>query len=70
MNCTQYQNMLDDYLDRSLSPVQYENLQTHLHHCEQCNNFYKTQQNVLFSLKYWADLNGLFTTFVGIELAC
>ena len=48
MNCTQFQNMLDDYIDCSLSTIQFSHVQSHLKECEQCQESY-TQANELLS---------------------
>ena len=51
MNCTQYQNMLDDYLDGTLSTIQLNNLHIHLNKCENCSNEFSQAEEILVSLK-------------------
>ena len=51
MNCTQYQNMLDDYLDGSLSVIQLNNTQAHLNACNDCHDIFSQSENILAVLK-------------------
>ena len=51
MICTQYQNMLDDYLDGSLSVIQLNNTQAHLNTCRTCRDFFNQSEKILAALK-------------------
>lgn len=51
MNCTQYQNMLDDYLDGTLSTVQLNDLHTHLNKCEDCSNEFSQAEEIFISIR-------------------
>lgn len=51
MNCTQLKNMLDDYLDGSLSAVQLMYVQSHLNCCDECQSIFAQAQKLTRSLK-------------------
>ena len=51
MNCTQSQNMLDDYVDGSLSAIQLNDVQAHLNDCNDCRDIFTQTENVLVALK-------------------
>lgn len=51
MNCTQFQNMLDDYIDGSLSTIQLSHAQSHLNECEQCRETYSQANELLSAIK-------------------
>jgi len=51
MNCTQLKNMLDDYLDGSLSAVQLMYVQSHLNCCDECQHIFTQAQNLTSALK-------------------
>ena len=51
MNCQQTQNMLDDYLDGNLSPIQLSHVQSHLHECGECQHVYSRAKQLATRLK-------------------
>ncbi len=51
MNCTQSQQMLDDYLDSSLSTIQLDTLHRHLSDCDACSNIFSQAEDVLSHLR-------------------
>lgn len=51
MNCSQYQNMLDDYLDGALSTIQLDSLNGHLNNCEVCSSTFLQAKAVIQNLK-------------------
>ena len=51
MNCTQSQQLLDDYLDGSLSDAQQNTLQAHLTECDDCSHIFEKADKVLSALK-------------------
>lgn len=51
MNCTQSQKMLDDYIDGSLSIIQYSTLHSHLNKCDTCRTTFSQAKNLSVSLK-------------------
>ena len=51
MNCQQTQNMLDDYLDGNLSPIQLSHVESHLHECGECQHVYSQAQQLATRLK-------------------
>lgn len=51
MNCTQFQNMLDDYIDGDLSTIQLSHARSHLNECEQCQESYSQANALLSALK-------------------
>lgn len=51
MRCKQYQNMLDDYLDGTLSTIQADKLHQHLNTCDSCTDKFSQAETILKSLK-------------------
>ena len=51
MNCAQSQQMLDDYIDGTLSPIQLDHLQSHLKKCDVCQHSFSQAQALLLMLK-------------------
>lgn len=51
MNCTQSQNMLDDYIDGNLSAIQLSALEAHLKQCDACTDHFNAAQKLLVALK-------------------
>jgi len=51
MNCTQFKNMMDDYIDGTLSAIQLGHMQPHLNHCEKCRHFFTQAQSLAAALK-------------------
>ena len=51
MNCKQAHKMLDDYLDGSLSTIQFSTLHSHLNSCEACHDTFYQAQNLVIALK-------------------
>ena len=51
MNCTQFEKMLDDYIDGSLSTIQLSHAQAHLNECEHCQKMYAQANELLVALK-------------------
>jgi len=49
MNCKQFQNILEDYIDNNLTTIQSSQVQSHLTECEQCQKSY-TEANDFQSL--------------------
>lgn len=51
MNCTQFQSLLDDYIDGSLSTIQLSHIQSHLGGCEHCQHYYSQSTKLITALK-------------------
>lgn len=51
MNCKQAHEMLDDYLDGSLSTMQFSSLHSHLNSCDACQKDFYQAQNLVIALK-------------------
>lgn len=51
MNCTQFERMLDDYLDGELSTIQLSHCQAHLNECEHCRHSYTQANKLINALK-------------------
>ncbi len=51
MNCQQTQNMLDEYLDGNLSPIQLSHVQKHLQSCGECSHVYQQAQQLADKLR-------------------
>ena len=51
MNCTQSKNLLDDYVDGSLSAILLSNVQAHLKNCNECKDVFTQANNLLIALK-------------------
>ena len=50
MNCSQTQNMLDDYIDGDLSTIQLSHTQSHLNSCANCRHIFTESQNLVVAL--------------------
>lgn len=51
MNCAQFQNMLDDYIDGTLTAIQFNRTQTHINECDHCQDVYAQANELLAVLK-------------------
>ena len=51
MNCTQSNNMLDDYVDGNLSASQLTHVQSHLSTCAECRHNFTQAQNIVTAMK-------------------
>jgi len=51
MNCKQFNNMMDDYIDGSLSAIQLGHMQPHLNNCEKCRHLFAQAQSLTTALK-------------------
>ena len=51
MNCTQFQNMMDDYIDGATSAIQLSHIQLHLNQCGKCNHIFIKALSLAAALK-------------------
>lgn len=51
MNCTQFHNMMDDYIDGSLSAIELNHFQVHMNNCSTCRNRVIAAQNLMAALQ-------------------
>lgn len=51
MNCTQFQNTMDDYIDGTLSAIQLNHVQTHLNQCGKCRHIFIKALSLTAALK-------------------
>lgn len=51
LTCEQTFAQLDDYLDRELTPVELEEVEQHLHLCDECAGEFRIEQEVLDDIR-------------------
>ncbi len=51
MNCTQFQSMMDDYIDSTLSTIQLSHFQAHMNQCSTCHNSFIKALSLAAALK-------------------